>query len=346
MSLTTIKWEKGGIKIIDQTRLPQKLDYLRINNIRKLRIAIRKLQVRGAPALGAAGALGLYLGVKDIITKDPVKFRKAITSVYNYLAASRPTARNLFWGLERALSASRKEKTEIRKMKELIFNEGKRIIEEDKKSCRDIGYFGSSLIKDKEAVLTICNAGLLATVDYGTALGVIYRAKEEGKNIKVYALETRPLLQGSRLTSWELNKKGVDVTVVCDNTAALLMKRGLIDKVIAGADRIALNGDAANKIGTYNLAILSRYHKIPFFIAAPFSTFDPVLKNGSGIKIEERSPCEVELIGLKKKVAPSGVKVFNPAFDVTENELISAFITDKGIIRKPYIKNIRKCLCV
>ncbi len=344
MDLSTIRWKDNLIRIIDQTRLPHELTYLDIDNIFKLRRAIRSLQVRGAPALGAAGALGLYLGAKRIRTKDFFRFRRKLLSAYEYLASSRPTARNLFWGLERALrSAGRAADTE--EAKELILQEGLKIIEEDKVSCRKIGIFGASLVRDKDTILTICNAGILATVDYGTALGVIYKAREEGKRVKVYALETRPLLQGVRLTAWELKKKGVDVTVICDNAAALLMKDSKVDKVIAGADRIALNGDTANKIGTYNLAVLCAYHRVPFYIAAPHSTFDLSIKNGRDIAIEERSPEEITGIYPKKKVAPAGVRTFNPAFDVTEARLITSFITDKGIIKPPFLGNIRKALC-
>lgn len=346
MKLKTIEWSDGKIKIVDQTKLPQSLEYIFINNIKDLYFAIKELQVRGAPALGAAGALGVYLGIKDLMEKSFPGFSKKLDSVSSYLAASRPTARNLFWGIERVRNVALKNKTlNIEQIKGFILKEALNIIEEDKESCRKIGSYGSGLIKDGDTILTICNAGILATIDYGTALGVIYRAKEEGKRFKVYASETRPLLQGSRLTAWELKKNGVDVTVICDNMAAALMKEGKINCVIAGADRVALNGDSANKIGTYNLAVLSKYHSIPFYIAAPASTFDLSLKEGKGIIIEERNPEEVRFLLSRKMVAPSGIKVFNPAFDVTEHSLITAIITDKGTIRPPYIKNIRKLLC-
>ena len=229
-------------------------------------------------------------------------------------------------------------------LKKIILSEAKKIIEEDRTSCRRIGQFGARLVKDNDTILTVCNAGMLATIDYGTALGVIYRADEEGKNIKVFACETRPMLQGARLTTWELKRKGVDVTLICDNMAATLMAQGKIDKVIVGADRIAANGDAANKIGTYNLAVLSRYHKIPFYVAAPAPTFDLGIRTGREIPIEQRKKDEVTDLFFKRSIAPKGVAVFNPAFDVTPNNLITAIVTDKGIIRPPFKKNIKKIL--
>jgi methylthioribose-1-phosphate isomerase len=347
MNLKTVEWKNGQVKLIDQTRLPQSLEYIYIDNIKDLWQAIKKLQVRGAPALGAVGALGMYLGIRDSKAEDFRSFSKELDSAARYLSNSRPTARNLFWGIEKACDIALKNKGEsIENVKRLILSEALNIIEEDKTSCRKIGSYGAGLFKDGETILTICNAGILATIDYGTALGVIYRAKEEGKRLKVYACETRPLLQGLRLTAWELKKKGVDVTIICDNMAAALMQQGKIDKVIAGADRVASNGDTANKIGTYNLAILSKYHGVPFYVAAPASTFDLTISRGKDILIEERSPKEVRsIVPRAKDAAPLGVKIFNPAFDVTENNLITAIITDKGIIRPPYHKNIRKLLC-
>jgi len=302
------------------------------------------MQIRGAPALGAAAGLGIYLGIKDLKTKSFNHFCKKMDKVAKHLASSRPTARNLFWGIERMCSIAVKNKDKpVSKIKKILFEEANKIIEEDRSSCRKIGYYGARLIDNNDAILTICNAGILATIDYGTALGVIYRAREEGKRIKVFACETRPMLQGARLTSWELKKKGIDVTLICDNMAATLMKKGEITKVIAGADRIARNGDTANKIGTYNLAVLAYYHKIKFFIAAPASTFDLKIKSGEDIPIEERPAQELTDLFFKEPIA-CGVKVFNPAFDVTPNNLISAIITDKGIIKPPYLKNIKKII--
>ena len=342
MNIRTIEWKNGAIKIIDQTLLPAELKYIYIKDLKTLWQAIKELKVRGAPALGAVAALGVYLGVKGSKAKDAGSFLKELDNVAQYLATSRPTAKNLFWGIERMRSAAVKNKyRHVQALKMLLFQEAQVIIEEDRISCRAIGRFGAQLIKDNDTIMTVCNAGILATIDYGTALGVIYRAKEEGKRIKVYSCETRPLLQGARLTTWELSRKGVDVTANCDNMAATLMAQGKIDKVIAGADRIAANGDAANKIGTYSLAVLAQYHKIPFYIAAPASTFDLSIKTGKDIPIEQRSGKEISELFYKRPMIAKGVKIYNPAFDVTPHELISAIITDKGIIRKPFKLNIK-----
>jgi len=345
MKLNTIGWKNGRVKLIDQSKLPGRLQYIYADNVRDLRRAIRTMKVRGAPALGAAAGLGVYLGLRKIKTKSFLCFKKEMERVIAYLASSRPTARNLFWGLERMRSSVLAARHEpVDKIKKIILTEAQKIIDEDKSACRNIGRCGEKLIKDKDGILTICNAGILATIDYGTALGVVYRASEQGKKIKVFACETRPMLQGARLTAWELNRKGVDITLICDSMAAVLMQQGKIDKVIAGADRIAANGDAANKIGTYNLAVLSRYHRIPFYIAAPASTFDLSIKSGRQIPIEQRPPSEVSTLFFKKPIAPAKIKIFNPAFDVTPQRLITAFITDKGVIQPPFKKNIAKVL--
>jgi len=345
MDIRTIEWKNGAIKIIDQTLLPAELKYIYIKDLKTLWQAIKELKVRGAPALGAAAALGVYLGVARSKAKDAGSFFKELGRVAQYLATSRPTAKNLFWGIERMRSVAVENKRQpVPVVKKLLFQEAQAIIEEDRVSCRAIGRFGAQLIKDNDTIMTVCNAGILATIDYGTALGVIYRAKEEGKRIKVFSCETRPLLQGARLTTWELSRKGVDVTANCDNMAATLMAQGKIDKVIAGADRIAANGDAANKIGTYSLAVLARYHKIPFYIAAPASTFDLSIKTGKDIPIEQRSGKEISELFYKRPMIAKGVKIYNPAFDVTPHELITAIITDKGIIRKPYRENIKRII--
>jgi len=342
MNLRTIAWVNNKIRIIDQTKLPNKLEYLDIRDVKTLWMAIKELKVRGAPALGAAAALGVYLSIKDY--KGNNLLRELERSV-KFIGSSRPTARNLFWGLERVRKAALDSRQEsAAEIKSRILKEARSVIEEDRAACRRMGRFGSGLIKDGDTILTVCNAGILATIDYGTALGVIYAARAAGKRIKVYACESRPLLQGARLTAWELKKNKIDVTLICDNMAASVMKAGKIDKVITGADRIAANGDTANKIGTYNLAVLSKYHRIPFYVAAPRSTFDLSMRSGKQIIIEERSPKEVTELIFKKRVAPSGVKVFNPAFDVTDSRLISGFITEKGLIMAPYEKNIAKVL--
>ncbi|MCX5702644.1 MAG: S-methyl-5-thioribose-1-phosphate isomerase [Candidatus Omnitrophica bacterium] len=345
MNIRTIQWQKNKIKFIDQTKLPLKLKYFYARDIESIWQAIKAMKVRGAPALGAMAALGVYLGVKNSRAKNFSGFGKELNKVISFLASCRPTARNLFWGLERMLSvASSNQEKPISVIKKMLFKEAQSIIEQDRLICRKIGYYGEKLIKNNDKILTICNAGILATIDYGTALGVIYRAKQEGKDIEVFACETRPMLQGARLTTWELKKKGIGVTLICDSMAATLMQQGRINKVITGADRIALNGDTANKIGTYNLAVLSCYHKIPFYVAAPKSTFDLRIKEGKDIPIEHRSAKEVTELFFKRPIAAKNIKVFNPAFDVTPNKLITAIITDKGIIRPPYIKNIKKMI--
>lgn len=341
-----MEWKNNKIKLINQCRLPQRLEYIYIGDIKKLWQAIRSMQVRGAPALGAAAALGVYLGVRKSRARDFKNFSRELDRVARYLASSRPTARNLFWGIERIASiAVRNKKKQIPQIKKLLLKEALKIIEEDRLACRKIGYFGEKLFKKKVAIMTICNAGILATIDYGTALGVIYALSRKGKNPRVFACETRPMLQGARLTAWELKKQGIDVTLICDSMAATLMRQGKIDAVITGADRVALNADSANKIGTYNLAVLAGFHKIPFYIAAPASTFDLKIKSGKDIPIEERQAQEVTELFFKKPIAPRNVKVFNPSFDVTPHRLITAIITDKGVIRPPFEKNIKRLLC-
>jgi methylthioribose-1-phosphate isomerase len=345
MEIQTIEWSNQKIKIVDQTKLPLKLEYLYIKDVKSLWQAIKKMQIRGAPALGAAAGWGMYLGIKDSKARHFSVFSRQLDRLARYLASSRPTARNLFWGIERICSvAVRNKHKSIFKIKRLIFKEAEKIAREDKATCRRIGYYGSKLVKSGDRILTLCNAGIFATIDYGTALGVIYRAKADGKKTQVYVCETRPILQGARLSAWELKKNGIDVTLICDNMAATLMKQGKIDKVITGADRIAANGDTANKIGTYNLAVLSNFHHIPFYVAAPRSTFDLSIKTGAQIVIEERPASEVSELFFKKPIAPKGVQVFNPAFDVTPHNLITALITDKGIIKPPDRRNISAIL--
>ncbi|MDD5432245.1 MAG: S-methyl-5-thioribose-1-phosphate isomerase [Candidatus Omnitrophica bacterium] len=345
MSLKTIEWSKNSIKIIDQTKLPGKLEYCYIRDLKQLWEAIKLLKVRGAPALGGAAGLGVYLGVKDLKSQDFEQFSKRLKDIIIYVGSSRPTAKNLFWGLDRMykIALINKDKP-ISEIKDILFNEAQNIIQEDMLSCRNIGSFGAKLIKDGDNVLTVCNAGILATIDYGTALGVIYSAKKEGKRFKVFACETRPLLQGARLTTWELKRNGIDVTLICDNMAASLMGQGKINKVITGADRIAANGDSANKIGTYSLAVLSKFHNIPFYIAAPKSTFDLSINSGKQIPIEQRDAKEITSLFFKQPIACAGVKVYNPAFDVTPAKLISAIITDHGVIKHPNKVNIKKIL--
>lgn len=346
MPLPTIEWEgdvNGRIRLIDQTVLPTELKFVYCEDIKSIWHAIKTLMVRGAPAIGIAGAMGVVLGVKDIQGESAETFLKELKQVTAYLAASRPTAVNLFWGLTRMerIAQENLDKS-VLEIKEALLQEALRIQNDDKIICRQIGENGVGLIKDGNGILTHCNAGGLATADYGTALAVLFKAKEQGKHIKVYADETRPLLQGARLTAWELVHAGIDVTLICDNMAGHVMKLGKVQCVIVGADRIAANGDTANKIGTYSVSILAKEHGIPFYVAAPVSTFDLSIKSGDEIPIEERSPEEITS-GFGKRTAPEGVKVFNPAFDVTPARNITAIITEKGIIHNPSRENIQ-CL--
>ncbi len=345
MKIRTIEWKRNKIRIINQTGLPCRLEYKYIKDLKTLWSALKRLQIRGAPAIGAAAALGVFLGVKNLQAKDFLSFSKRLERVIKYIGSARPTAVNLFWALQRMRDCAFKNKDkEIPRLKKILLKEAQRIMDEDRKACRRMADFGARLIKNGSNILTICNAGALATVDYGTALGIIYRARELKKRLHVYVCETRPLLQGARLTSWELRKNRVPATLITDNMAATLMREGRIDLVIAGADRIAANADTANKIGTYNLAVLAKFHKIPFYIAAPASSFDPEIKSGRQIPIEQRAVEEVTTLFFKKPIAPKGIRVYNPAFDVTPHKLITAIITEKGILRAPYRENIKRLL--
>lgn len=338
MPVPTIEWKRNKVKIIDQTALPDKVRFIYCSSKESIWHVIRDMKIRGAPALGVAAAFGVYLGIR----KSEKKLFKDLEKTIRYLAGSRPTARNLFWALERMKkTACRAEGKPIPKVKKILLQEALNVLREDRVICRKIGDFGSRLIDNEDSIITHCNAGGLATADYGTALGVLFTCCAKGKKIKVYANETRPLLQGARLTAWELMKAKIDVTLISDNAAGYLMSKGRVDKVIVGADRIARNGDTANKIGTYSLAISAHYHGIPFYVAAPLSTIDVNIKGGSSIPIEERCPDEIRKInGIY--IAPKKVKVFNPAFDVTPGRFISAIITEKGILRKPFRKSIGK----
>jgi methylthioribose-1-phosphate isomerase len=347
MPLPTIEWEgdiSGRVRLIDQTLLPTELKFVYCEDIKSIWHAIKTLMVRGAPAIGIAAAMGVVLGIKDIHAKNTDAFLKELKQATTYLGTSRPTAVNLFWGLARMERVAQENKGKsVQEIKEILLHEALKIQNEDKVICRQIGENGVGLIKDGSGILTHCNAGGLATADYGTALAVLFKAKEQGKRIAVYADETRPLLQGARLTAWELLHAGIDVTLICDNMAAHVMKLGKVQCVIVGADRIAANGDTANKIGTFGVSILAKEHGIPFYVAAPVSTFDLTIKSGDEIPIEERSPEEVTN-GFGKRTAPEGIKVFNPAFDVTPAKNITAIITEKGVIQKPSVENIRRVL--
>ena len=340
MPIPTIEWVDGRIHLIDQTLLPNEFNQIYCDDVESVWEAIKSLRVRGAPAIGIAGALGAVLGIWKSKATNYLDFSSELKEVIDYLATSRPTAVNLFWALERIKQTAEKHKDlEIAQLKNVLLDEAQNIIEEDRARCRAIGQHGLDLIHNGDTILTHCNAGGLATSDYGTALAVMFSAHDSGKNISVYADETRPLLQGARLTAWELMQAGIDVTLICDNMAAQVMKEGKIQSVIVGADRIAANGDTANKIGTYNVAILANVHDIPFYVAAPTSTLDLSLKTGDLIPIEQRAAEEVTE-GFGSRTAPEGVNVYSPAFDVTPAHLITAIITEKGIAHPPYEKSL------
>ena len=342
MRVETVKWVGSKIRLIDQTLLPHKFRYLYCRDLKTLWNAIYTLQVRGAPAIGVAAGFGVALAAKLSKAKSFKGLKKDITKAINYLKSSRPTAVNLFWALERMRKILYINKTkDVATIKRLLLKEAQGILKEDQKMCRKMASFGAKLISRKDRILTLCNAGALATSDYGTALGVLYKAKSQEKRIKVYACETRPLLQGARLTMWELLRNRIDATLICDSMAATLMNQKRIDKVFVGADRIAQNGDAANKIGTYNLAVLAKYHRIPFYVVAPSSTFDFALTSGAYIPIEQRSADEVRQV-FGTKTAPINAKTYNPAFDVTPAELITAIITDRGVIDPVNADNVSK----
>ena len=342
MPVATINWKNGKIRYIDQTLLPGRMKFVDCGDVARLWKAIKTLEIRGAPAIGIAGALGVVLAANNSKSKNSEAFLKDLRKDIKYLASSRPTAVNLFWALAKMECAAESNIYKpVDVIKNILLKEALKILDDDKRSCRVMARYGASLVKTGDTILTHCNAGGLATADYGTALGVLFESKRLGKRIKVYADETRPLLQGSRLTAWELLHEGIDTTLICDNMAASLMAKGMIDKIFVGADRIASNGDAANKIGTYSLAVLAKYHKVPFYVVAPVSTFDLNIKTGRDIPIEERDGDEVRTV-MGRQVAPKNVKVYNPAFDVTPNAIISAIVTEKGIFRAPFVKSLAR----
>ncbi|MBN2843320.1 MAG: S-methyl-5-thioribose-1-phosphate isomerase [Sedimentisphaerales bacterium] len=343
MATETLKWIggiEGHIDLIDQTLLPNQHSVISIRDIEEMWEAIKVLRVRGAPAIGISAAYGVILGMQPHLkTCDLTELKNKTIKAADYLATSRPTAVNLFWALDRMKKrclASASSSTE--QLCSELLNEAHDIRNEDAAMCRAIGKNGMSLIPEGGAVLTHCNAGGLATADYGTALAVMFAAHESGKKFRVFADETRPLLQGARLTVWELMHAGIDVTLNCDNMAGWMMQQKMINLIIVGADRIAANGDTANKIGTYSLAVLAKHHNIPFYVAAPYSTFDMGLPNGQMIPIEQRDAAEIIEFVPGRRTAPANAKVYNPAFDVTPAELITAFITEIGVIEPQNIK--------
>ena len=342
--IRTIYWQDGMVVMIDQKALPGKERYLVCKRYEQVVAAVKDLTVRGAPAIGVAAALGIALGVSKLSAASRTTFHKSFYSICDVFARTRPTARNLFWAIERMKRCFESlDSLDIGEVKSRLIGEAVRICEEDIAINRRMGRHGRLLIADGDRLLTHCNAGALATAGYGTALGVVRAACEEGKSLHIYVDETRPVLQGARLTAWELKKEKIPATLISDNMAGYLMSKGRIDRVIVGADRIAANGDAANKIGTYSLAVLARANKLPFYIAAPLSTIDISIKSGADIPIEERNPEEVTTVrGVR--IAPEGIDVCNPAFDVTPQRLITAIITEEGVIFPPFKQNIRKLL--
>lgn len=340
----------GHLVMIDQRRLPTELVELECRDVETLHEAIRTLRVRGAPAIGIAAAFGVCLGVQKMPAKPVTEtaFFSRLQEVADHLASSRPTAFNLFWALERMTKVAKALRSKTKwsdhsypKIQRALLDEARAIYEEDRQTCRAIGRHGAELLAAGQGVLTHCNAGSLATVDYGTALAVIFSAHESGKKIHAYVCETRPLLQGARLTTWELTQRGIDTTLICDSMAAQVMREQRVQAVITGADRIAANGDTANKIGTYALALLAAAHEIPFYIAAPISTFDLSLENGQQIPIEQRDAQEITH-GFGLQTAPDGIHVYNPAFDVTPARLIKAIITERGLVEPVTRKRVQQ----
>jgi methylthioribose-1-phosphate isomerase len=329
--------ERKALKIIDQSRLPAELKILYLVTQEEIFQAICQLKVRGAPAIGVAAAIGIYLAALEINTDTYEEFYSRFKEAKNYLASSRPTAVNLFWALERMEKiALDNPGARPAKLKELLHDEALKIRDEDIKACRAIGEHALELVKDNDSILTHCNAGRLAAVRYGTALAPIHLGRERGMNFKVFCDETRPLLQGARLSAFEMAGAGVDTTLICDNMVSMVMRNGWVNACFTGCDRVAANGDTANKIGTSGLAIIANHYGIPFYVCAPSSTIDMTIKDGAGIVIEERDAKEVTDMWYKERMAPLNIKVYNPAFDITDNSLITAFVTEFGIVRPPY----------
>lgn len=345
--INTVQWTSEGVRMLDQRLLPNEEKYLMLRSYDEVAEAIKKMVVRGAPAIGVSAAMGLALGASQSVGMSVSDLEDDFAYMCEVMGKTRPTAVNLFWAIQRMRDALEREKartSNVDQIKEALVTEALQIFQEDIDANRALGRYGADLIADGATVLTHCNAGALATAgDYGTALGVVRGARDAGKRVAVIADETRPFLQGLRLTAWELAKDNIPVTVITDNMAGHVMKSGQVDCVVVGADRIAANGDAANKIGTYMVAVLAKQHNIPFYVAAPISTLDLSLTSGDQIPIEERDQKEVTHIG-ELQLAPDGISVQNPAFDVTPHELIAAIITDKGVAREPYVRTLRELI--
>jgi len=336
--LLTVAWKNNSVVLIDQTKLPNKLVYVKCKDYGEVADAIKKLVVRGAPAIGVTAAFGLALAAQQSKAKTLPEFMTDLDTAFNVLRATRPTAVNLFWALDRVMGKAKRART-LQEAKKVVLDDALKMSEEDIDANRQLGANGANLFKDGDIVLTHCNAGSLATVAYGTALGVIRAARESGKRLSVIATETRPVMQGSRLTAFELQHDGIDVSLIPDTAVGHMMARGAIRRVIVGADRVLRTGHVFNKIGTYQVAILAKEHKVPFYVAAPLSTFD-FESSPEDVVIEERSVDEVVKVG-KKRIAPKRVRVFNPAFDMTPPELITGIITERGVLTPPFEKNLK-----
>jgi methylthioribose-1-phosphate isomerase len=339
--LLTVAWEKDHVLLIDQTKLPEKLAYAKCRNYTEVADAIKKMVVRGAPAIGVTAAFGLALAAQTSKAKKLEELMTDLDTAFKVLRSTRPTAVNLFWALERVMGKAKQART-VEDVKRAVLEEALKMSDEDIGANKTMGANGAALFRDGDVVLTHCNAGSLATVAYGTALGVIRAAKESGKRLSVIATETRPVMQGARLTAFELEHDGVDVSLIPDTAVGHMMARGAIKRVIVGADRVLRTGHVFNKIGTYQVAILANKHGIPFYVAAPISTFD-FESNPDDVVIEERSVDEVVKVG-GRRVAPKGVRIFNPAFDMTPPELITGIITEKGVLMPPFERNLKSLL--
>jgi methylthioribose-1-phosphate isomerase len=342
MNITPIEWLGDRVRILDQTRLPQEEVFLELDRYQDMASAVVELKIRGAPAIGVGIAYAVALGALKIDSNDMEGFRRQLTEVARHLADTRPTARNLFWAIDR-MQKTAEDGKDVERIKKALVDEATAIHKEQIEADRQLSQFGAGLIEDSSTILTHCNTGALATAGYGTALGVIKQAAEQGKQIKVIATETRPLLQGARLTAWELQKSGIPFNLITDSMAGYFMCRGEISCVIVGADRITVNGDTANKIGTYPLAVLAMEHGVPFYVAAPTTTIDTTIDRGMDIPIEQRRSEEVTHVqGVA--IAPEGTPALNPAFDVTPHHYITAIITEKGIIKEPYVERLKEAI--
>ncbi|PYQ95881.1 MAG: S-methyl-5-thioribose-1-phosphate isomerase [Acidobacteria bacterium] len=342
--LPTIAREADAVVMIDQRKLPAEEIYVRCKTAPEVARAIRTMVIRGAPAIGVAAAMGIALGMRRSAATGTQKFAAEFHKTCELMAATRPTAVNLFWAIDRmkrSFGAAARAGESVGQIKDRLDSESMAIHDEDVASCRAMGAFGAEVVPSNARVLTHCNAGALATAGYGTALGVIRGAVEKGKRVVVFADETRPFLQGARLTAWELLRDGIETTIIADNMSGALMQQGRVDLVVVGADRIAANGDTANKIGTYTVAVLAREHKIPFYVAAPLSTIDLNAPDGEHIPIEERQAREMTHVG-SSRIAPAGALIWNPAFDVTPHRFIAGIITERGIVRAPYTESLKQ----